>query len=126
LRHAGTQGREDRSKNVASSLAGETHEFEFVRGFDGSAANRDGIGGSTFEGRRGGMEMVEKCEERRFVNGDATGAEAAVGKRLSGEFGWAFVFLPDADFAREAKLFAKAALFERWADEERLAGARQE
>ena len=125
MRHAGAQGREDGAENVASGLAGEPHEFEFVRGLDGSAADRDGIGGSAFEGRRGGTEMVEECEERGFVNGDATSAEAAIGERLSGEFGWALVFLPHADFSREAKLFAKSALFKRGTDEKRPAGARQ-
>src|SRR2546427_11663394 len=69
--------------------------------------------------------MVEECEERGFVDRDATGAEAATRERLSGEFCWAFVFLPDADFSREAKLFAEAALFKRGTDEKRLAGARQ-
>ena len=57
--------------------------------------------------------MVEECEERGFVDRDATGAEAAIRERLSGEFCWAFVFLPDAHFRGEAKLFAEAALFER-------------
>src|SRR5256885_2798858 len=97
-----------------------------MRGLDGSAADRDRIGGGAFERRRGGAEMVEECEERGFVNGNATSAQAAIRERLSGEFGGAFVFLPDADFSREAKLFAEAALFERGADEKRLAGARQE
>jgi|SRR5260221_7802164 len=70
--------------------------------------------------------MVEECEERGFVDGDSTSAEAAIRERLSDEFGGAFVFLPDADVSGEAKLFAEAALFERGTDEEWLAGARQE
>src|SRR2546430_16143623 len=69
--------------------------------------------------------MVEECEERGFVDRDATGAEAAIRERLSGEFCWAFVFLPDAHFRGEAKLFAEAALFERRANEKRLASARK-
>ena len=69
--------------------------------------------------------MIEECEERGFVDADATSAEAAIRERLSGEFGGAFVFLPDADFAWEAKLLAQSALFKRGTDEKRLAGARQ-
>src|SRR5439155_22828971 len=58
-------------------------------------------------------------------DGNPASAEAAIGERLSGEFCGAFVFLPDADFGREAKLFVEAALFKRGTDEKRLAGARQ-
>ena len=56
----------------------------------------------------------------------AAAAKATIGEGLACEFCGAFVFLPDADFGREAKLFVEAALFKRGTDEKRLAGARQE
>ena len=78
-----------------------------MRGLYAAASDGEGIGGSKFKSRRSLAQVIVKGEHRRFFDGDATGADAALRESGSGESCGAFIFLPYADFGWEAQLFAK-------------------
>ena len=80
LRHSFFQIRKNGAVDVAGGFAGEAHQFEFVRGFYGAAADGDWIGGDEIVGGRGGADMIEKGEGEALFDADAAGAEAAVGE----------------------------------------------
>ena len=126
LRHSSLNRSENLAVDVERSLAGETHEFEFMRRFARAASDGDGIGGDKFESWRGGAKMIVEREGKSLVDADAAGAKAAIGERSGNELGGALVFLPDADFDGKAELFAGAAFFEGGRDKDWFAGARKD
>src|SRR5579864_2494635 len=71
LRHSFFQACKNRAVDVAGGFAGEAQQFEFVRGFYGAAADRDGISGDEIVGRRGGAEMIEEGEGESLFDADA-------------------------------------------------------
>jgi hypothetical protein len=120
LSHSFLQICKNQAINVESSVAGETHEFEFVRGFAGAAGDGDGIGGDAFVGGSGCAEMIEKGEGKALFDADAAGAEIAVSESGGEKLERVFVFLPTADFGGIEERFAHAGLFECRADEDGL------
>src|SRR5262249_40546415 len=70
--------------------------------------------------------MIKKCKRKALFDADAAGAQAAVGERCGEDLAGIFVFLPGTDFCGIRKKFAEVAFFERRADQQRLAGARDE
>ncbi len=111
--------------DVASGLAGEAQEFEFVRRFARAASDGDGIGGDAVEGGSGSAEMIVESEGESFFDTDAARAEIFIGERRGDEIRGAFVFLPDANFDGIAHEFAHAAFFECGRDEQRSAGSEE-
>jgi len=126
LRHSFLQRCKDFAVNQAGGFAGEAHKLEFLRRFARAARDDDGISGQECKGGRGGAKMIEKGEEKSLFDADAAGADLVGGERGNDEMRGAFVFLPKMKVEREAQGFAHAGLFEGGADENGLAGTRND
>src|SRR5262249_13086926 len=70
--------------------------------------------------------MIVKREHRRFFHADAPSPHSPLGQRGRRELRGALIFLPDAYVGREAELLAKAPLFKRGANYNRIAFLRNQ
>ena len=112
--------------DIASGLAGQAHEFEFVWGFMGAASDGDGIGGDEIESGCVCAKVIEKSEGKCFVNADLAGAEMTIGEGSGDKLCGTFVFLPDTDIDGIAHEFANACFFEGGRNEDGLAVGRDD
>src|SRR5271154_5828620 len=126
LRHSFADSGKNRFINVERSLASEAHQFEFVGSFARPAGDGDGISGHVFKPRSCSAQVIGIREINGFFDAEPPGSNTLIGQSGCGELRWTFIFLPYADFDREAQLFSQAAFFEGRADEDRFAHARQD
>ena len=127
LRHARLQRFVDGLVDLERGGVGELHQRQLVRVLDHAAAGGDGRAEDDFRLRRGGCDAFAPDQLRRLFDADRGRAEAAILQSVRDERVRAFVFVPRAHVGvigserTDGDLFARAILFERGTDEERLA-----
>src|SRR6202022_2579789 len=113
LRNPFLQRSKYRAKYIERRLASQAHQLKLMSRLVCAARDGDWISGYVLESRSRVAEVIVERKACRFLNANPARAYALFGQRSGGYFGRALIFLPNANFNREAQLLSQPAFLER-------------